>query len=42
MEIRPGEGGDDAKQLMHEMLKMYTNYAEKSHVALELIDLTKA
>lgn len=38
MEIRPGEGGDDAKMLVNEQAKIYIRFAEKNNIAVEVID----
>jgi len=38
IEIRPGEGGDDAKLLVQDQARMYIRYAEKSNLKVEITD----
>lgn len=38
IEIRPGEGGMDAKLLMTNQVKIYLRYAEKNDLKAEIID----
>lgn len=38
MEIRAGEGGDDAKMLVQEQAKMYLRFAEKNNVNASITD----
>lgn len=30
MQLRPGEGGEDARQLVHEQARIFIRYAERS------------
>lgn len=36
LEIRPGEGGDDAKMLVSEQAAIYAAYAERAGLAFDL------
>lgn len=38
IEIRPGEGGEDAKLLVAEMAKIYLRYAERFALRAEVVD----
>jgi len=38
IEIRPGEGGEDAKLLVRDQAALYINYAERVNLSVELID----
>lgn len=38
MEVRPGEGGDDAKLLVNEQAGIYLRYAERVGLAVSLED----
>lgn len=38
MQIRPGEGGDDAKLLVTEQAKIYVKYAERIGAKVEFLD----
>ena len=38
LEIRPGEGGDDAKLLVEEQTKMYLKLAEKMHWKADVLE----
>lgn len=38
IEIRPGEGGEDAKLLVQEQAKIYIRHAERVGLAIEVID----
>lgn len=38
IEIRPAEGGEDAKLLVHDQLGIYVNYCKRRGLACELVD----
>lgn len=38
IEIRPGEGGEDAKLLVAEQAKIYLRYAERTGLCVEILD----
>lgn len=38
MEIRPGEGGEDAKLLVRDQAKIYLRYAERNKLSVEMLD----
>jgi peptide chain release factor 1 len=38
LEIRPGEGGEDAKLLVHEQAKIYLRYAERVGALVDILD----
>jgi len=40
IEIRSGEGGDDAKLFVLDMLKMYEKYCIKEQIDIELLEIT--
>lgn len=37
LELRAGEGGDDAKQLVRELGTIYITHAEKSHCTSDVV-----
>ncbi len=37
VEIRSGEGGDDAKMLVKQQLRIYTKYAKRMHLRLVIL-----
>lgn len=37
LEIRAGEGGDDSKLFLRDMMKMYLSYASKINVSMECL-----
>lgn len=41
LEIRPGEGGDDAKMLVHDQASIYAAYAEASGLSFDIEDDAK-
>ena len=38
MEIRPGEGGDDARLLVADQLGIYVNYCKLQELQCELVE----
>lgn len=38
VEIRPGEGGQDAQSLVQDQARLYLRFAERNAVAAEIID----
>lgn len=38
IEIRPGEGGEDAKLLVADQWKIYFRYAERNGIKTEIVD----
>lgn len=40
IEIRPGEGGEDARLLMQEQTRIYLRYAERSGLVMEVAEST--
>jgi len=38
IEIRPGEGGEDAKLLIKDQAKIYLRYAEKNQLKADVLD----
>jgi len=42
IEIRPGEGGDDARMLVREQARIYTAYAENKGLAVEVTEEARA
>lgn len=41
MEIRPGEGGEDARLLTNDQMKIYVNYCERHNISVTLTDTSK-
>lgn len=41
LEIRPGEGGDDAKLLVHDQAQIYAAYAEANRLGFDIEDDAK-
>lgn len=41
LEIRPGEGGADAKLLVHDQLGIYVAYAQRHGLSADLEDTSK-
>ena len=37
LELRAGEGGDDSKLFMRDMVKMYMDYAAKNQLSMECL-----
>jgi protein subunit release factor A len=37
LELRAGEGGDDSKLFMRDMIKMYMAYATKNQLSMECL-----
>ena len=38
MEIRPGEGGDDAKMLVEEQARIYLKFAQRNSFKAEILE----
>ena len=38
IEIRPCEGGEDARLLVRDQARIYLNHAERNHIKVEVID----
>jgi len=42
LEIRPGEGGSDAKLLVKDQASIYINYAHANHLQCEIVSEEQA
>jgi peptide chain release factor 1 len=38
LEIRAGEGGEDSRLFIHNMLRMYSKYCQRKNIQIELVD----
>lgn len=42
LEIRPGEGGDDAKDLVFEQAKIYSKFSQMNGLSFSFVDNSKS